>query len=718
MLFFFSRLWLYYGVVLGNDGRRVELRKMRGRPRMFAFMDNIKIGMRIALALLLPVMGMLVFSGVTVLDRREIAAEMASLRDLGELAPTISALVHEMQKERGASAGYLGEKGLGAFAEKLPLQRAETNTRRKALGAAFKAFDFKAQGARLVDKKSKAMRALGKLDTVRLDVSSQSVAVGEMAAYYTGTIASLLAIIEDMALISSNADVTNQITAYTAFLQGKERAGIERAMGSNGFSAGRFKAGVYRNYVSLIAIQKTYFERVFPIYATADQLAFLKATLRGEAVDEVARMRKIALDSPFTGTMNDVDGAYWFDQITKKINLLKTVEDKIKADLLALVSTIQGDAQATFTAMLFVTLFLLAATVILVVAIVRGITIPIKGMTENMTTLAGGDKSIDIHGSHRGDEIGAMAKAVEHFKNEMIKADQLAEEKRKDIEAKERRRVVLENLTAAFERDVTHILQSVTDASMDMKTTANGMASTAEETSRQSTAVAAAAEEASTNVSTVAASSEELSAAIAEISRQVAHSANIAQDAVEQANHTNQDIQGLADASQRIGEVVALITDIADQTNLLALNATIEAARAGDAGKGFAVVASEVKNLANQTAKATEEIGEQISGIQGATMNAVQAIGGITETIDEISQVSSQIASAVEQQGAATQEIARNVEQASKGTEEVSENITGVDRAAADTGEAAGRVLDAADQLSGQSDSLRAKVVEFLNGIK
>ena len=265
-----------------------------------------------------------------------------------------------------------------------------------------------------------------------------------------------------------------------------------------------------------------------------------------------------------------------------------------------------------------------------------------------------------------------------------------------------------------FEQNMKQVVDTVASASTELEGTAQGMQSTAHATSQQATTVAAAAEEASANVQTVASAAEELSSSISEISRQVSQSTEIASAAVDEVDNANDKVQGLAEAAQKIGEVVALITDIADQTNLLALNATIEAARAGEAGKGFAVVASEVKNLANATAKATEEISSQIGGIQSATEGAVGAIGSIGTTIGQMSEIAAAIAAAVEEQGAATQEIARNVEQAAAGTSEVTQNIAQVTQAANETGHSAGEVLSASGDLSKQAEALGVGMAEFV----
>jgi len=348
----------------------------------------------------------------------------------------------------------------------------------------------------------------------------------------------------------------------------------------------------------------------------------------------------------------------------------------------------------------------------------RGIARPIASMTGAMQTLAGGDKTVTIPATDRGDEIGSMAQAVQVFKDAMIKADEMAAAQEKERAAKEARAKRIEEETKAFDTAVTGILETVSAASTELNSTASSMSATAEETSRQATAVAAASEEASTNVQTVASAAEELSASISEISRQVTQSAQIAGKAVSEANRTNATVKGLAEAAQKIGAVVSLINEIASQTNLLALNATIEAARAGEAGKGFAVVASEVKSLANQTAKATDEIGAQIGAMQAVTGEAVTAIEGIGTVIGQINEIATTIASAVEEQGAATQEIARNVQQASAGTRDVSANITGVTTAAGETGSAANQVLSASDELSKQADALKRQVQQFLAQVR
>ncbi len=348
----------------------------------------------------------------------------------------------------------------------------------------------------------------------------------------------------------------------------------------------------------------------------------------------------------------------------------------------------------------------------------RGIALPLTRMTDGMRTLAGGDKTVEITGTERKDEIGEMAKAVLVFKENMIRNEEMQAAQEAEEQAKKVRAEKVEGMITGFDTGVTSILESVSAAATELEQTAQQMSATAEQATGQASAVATASNQATANVQTVATAAEEMSASIAEIGRQVGKSTQIAQNAVEEAESTNATVQGLAEAASKIGEVVNLINDIAGQTNLLALNATIEAARAGEAGKGFAVVAQEVKNLANQTAKATEEISTQIGAVQEETEGAVGAIEKIRGIIGEINDISTTIASAVEEQGVSTQEIARNVQQAAQGTSEVNTNITRVTEAASQTGAAATQVLASSGELSQQAEKLRGQVDVFLADVK
>jgi methyl-accepting chemotaxis protein len=355
----------------------------------------------------------------------------------------------------------------------------------------------------------------------------------------------------------------------------------------------------------------------------------------------------------------------------------------------------------------------------LLLLLTRRITRPLVRLTGQMADIAGGKLDTVVDTSGRHDELGAMAQAVEVFRNGMTERNRLVTEQQdtaRRVEAE--RRTALHRLADGFDAEVSGLVSLISSATSQMETTAGTMSGSAERTNKQANAASVAAVTAGTGVESVAASAQQLAASINEISQQVARSAEITGRAVADTERTDMIVRALAEGADKIGHVVGLISSIAGQTNLLALNATIEAARAGDAGKGFAVVASEVKSLANQTSRATEEIGSQVNQIQAATREAVEAIRSISVTMDGISSIATSIASAVEEQGSATAEIARNVQQAAQATGEVTEFIGGVSSAANDTGEAAGHVPHEAAALSGQAGLLATKVDQFLSSVR
>ena len=445
-----------------------------------------------------------------------------------------------------------------------------------------------------------------------------------------------------------------------------------------------------------------------------DQLAGLRTQVKDlvSPVQEVINLLDVdaAMATMF---LNDV--AARFATLNKLTQSLKQEADRVATDATAAQARVLSATLVQILACVGTAMVLALGAAVLAG---RAIANPVRQLTQTMTTLAEHDLSIVISGTARQDELGGMARAVEVFKENAIKADRLAAEQAAENAAKLRRTQQIDALTKAFEDKVGALVGMLSQAATEMEATAGSMSTTADQTNQRSTAVAAASEQTSVNVQTVATATEQLSASIQEISQQVAQSARIAAKGVADAKNTDATVQTLAAGAQKIGEVVTLIQDIASRTNLLALNATIEAARAGDAGKGFAVVASEVKALANQTGKATEEIGGQIAQIQEATQQTVTAIGAIVATISEINAIATTIASAVEQQSSATHEISRNVQQAAQGTQEVSSNIAGVKQAATDTGAAASEVLGAAQQLSRQSEELTSEVKHFITGVQ
>jgi methyl-accepting chemotaxis protein len=418
-------------------------------------------------------------------------------------------------------------------------------------------------------------------------------------------------------------------------------------------------------------------------------------------------------DGKYTMTADDLAGT-----IVPAIQAFITVRDAALAEASERARTARNEALLMLALTVAAVAALLGVLAAVTVMLRRRVIAPLGTITDAVSELAAGRHDIAIPAVDRSDEIGTMAKSLQVFKEALVAQKAADENAAVEADVKIQRGQRVDTMTRDFETMIGEIVEIVASASAELEASAGTLTSTAERSQQLTALVSAASEEASTNVQSVASATEEMASSVNEISRQVQDSARIASEAVFQAQATNDRVGELAKAAARIGDVVELINTIAGQTNLLALNATIEAARAGEAGRGFAVVASEVKALAEQTAKATGEISQQINGIQAATQESVAAIREIGDTIGRMSEIASTIASAVEEQGAATQEISRNVQQAAVGTEQVSSNISDVQRGASETGSASSQVLTAAKSLSRESTRLKQEVGNFLTSVR
>ena len=507
------------------------------------------------------------------------------------------------------------------------------------------------------------------------------------------------------------------LTAQMAENAGRERSLLGGIIGAHrklGTESIRNVSG-FRGEVDLA------WETILPIRQRADTppgIVDAIASAEREYFGKYGAVRDAVFAAGDTGEYK-TSGSEYVAHATTAINSILHLADEMGA---ASGDEANGEASRSTSSLALNLAILLAGLVLGAISFwvaFRRILGPLNAMTGTMTRLAEGNKTVTIPGLGRKDEIGEMAGAVQVFKDNMIeterlRADQLETEQRQS----QQRKAEMIQLADNFESAVGEIIKTVSSASSELEASAGTLTATATRAQEVTTMVAAASEEASANVQSVASATEELTSSVNEISRQVQASARMANEAVDQARKTNDRVSELSKAAARIGDVVELINTIAGQTNLLALNATIEAARAGEAGRGFAVVASEVKALAEQTAKATGEIGQQITGIQAATQESVGAIKEISGTIEKLSEISSTIAAAVEEQGAATQEISRNVQQAAQGTQQVSSNVVDVQRGASETGSASSKVLSAAQMLSSDSNRLRLEVGKFLNSVR
>ncbi len=432
-------------------------------------------------------------------------------------------------------------------------------------------------------------------------------------------------------------------------------------------------------------------------------------------IDQSKTLVELAYADNYTA-IKDLEG--YLTQSNDLTQRMAGVSDKLEAVTAATAEETAGLKQTLMMAMIAVILIAIGGLVAFNLVVARSVSRPVALVTRIMGRMAGGEREVDVPTMNRTDEIGQMYAALSRFKESLGKADRLAEQEQAEAEVRAKRGERMEAVCHGFDQAITGLLKGVEDVMSELRQSAQTMSEAARQTEAEAKAANTASQSAGSNVNSVAGATEELVASVGEIGRQTERSSEIAARAAARASETDKQIQGLADAAQKVGDVVKLITDIAEQTNLLALNATIEAARAGEAGKGFAVVASEVKNLANQTAHATEEIAQQVATIQSETKTAVGAIQGISTIVGEINQIAAAIAAAIEQQGSATREIARNVEGASSGTQSVSTSIGHVSEAATQTGSAAKAMQDAVAKLAERSTQVQGKVSEFLREIR
>ena len=709
------------------------------------FLSNISVGIRIVLVAALPMAAVALMGGNAILQEHAVKQDSDRTGIVTVMMGQLSNTIHEMQIERGLTALFMSSKGK-KFGTELKTQQDKTDMAAARLRKEVNAHSHDVGGT-ILQGLQKSLKAVEELVEHRAKVASLSIPSAEGTKFYTAEIGAKIGLLKNLVKVTTNRQITRQMSILLSVVQAKEFAGQERAVGAGGLSEQNFPPPLSYRLISLIALQKQLLDTVSES-ATPKLAAALSAAAKGPEEAKVTDLRARVFEGIDAGLFEDLTAAGWFQATTARIDQLKEIENAAFVALVDLEHKI-GDAAAYSLRTLIMELSaLLVVVCALGFYIVRSISGPVRRLTKITEKLTEGELNTKIDIPESRDEIGRLVRQVKIFKEnlqavgEMQKAQadaakdafeaerQREEEKRAAAEkAKEDRRLAEEEAAASrrqamldladsFESSVGGIIKAVTLAATELQSSSQEMSAAAGQTSAQSSSAAAATEEASTNVQTVAAAAEELSASIDEIGRQVSKSSGVAQTAVSSAEGTNEKVQGLSVAAMKIGEVVNLINDIASQTNLLALNATIEAARAGEAGKGFAVVATEVKSLADQTARATDEIGTQISEIQNATNEAVDAIGGITEVISEISEISSSIATAVEEQGASTREISSNVQQAAQGTQEVSSNMAGVTQAADQTGAAAIKVNTSADDLSLQASNLRASVDEFLTTVR
>lgn len=669
---------------------------------------------RIMLVGLVPTLAVLYLGAQISLEKLGEVGDANAVIEAFAIAPVVSKVVHGLQEERGNSAGFLG-RSRELFVQPLADARSQTD---EAMAALRTQIDSSGTGgnAELAEQVEKAAASLDQIGDMRDRVDNLAAGVSEMAGAYTGAINTLIKVQDLVARNARTVELSHMAFAYMSLVQAIESAGLERAQGAAGFGNGEFSQTNFQNFITQGANSDIRLKE-FLAFATRQEKAALQQIENSDASERVRQMRLAAYAQPFGGSLLGISGPDWFDAATQRISALIGVEKIVLGDLLHEAEAEAGAARFQLGTVLLVNGAILIATVLLGLRIIRSITGPMGRLKQSMTLLAQGEFDVEVPGVESADEIGDMARAVEVFKQSGIDRQRLEGESEKEQLARMKRQQNVDGLIEMFRKDVEKSLVEVATNTEQMGSTATRLTAIARDTSGQAGDAATASQSASENVQTVAAATEELSASIEEISSQVAKTNSIVNSANEAASATNDKVTALAASAKKIGNVIALIQDIAERTNLLALNTSIEAARAGEAGKGFAVVASEVKDLANQTATATGEIAEQIADIQGSTDEAVSGIAEITRTMAEVNSFTSSIASAIEEQGAATLEISQSVSHAATGTQQVVKSMQVVTSSVDETNSSASQVMEASKGVSLQATSLRKTIDTFLSGV-
>ena len=679
---------------------------------------NANIGKRIFIAAIVPIVGIALFAAYIVSAEVQRYSSLSQLHTLASVSPKISAVVNELQGERGVSATYLSSGGSGVWSRRLEEQFASTDAVLTEILPFLQEFPAASYGVQVEERLTAALAEFEKLESFRKRTQTARTTIEATAEYYTQTIRQLLDIASLVSSLADDAEIKSQSIAYMSLLEIKERAGLERAMGAKGYGAKAFDSLTHTEFVTLIGQQDSYME-VFRAYGSPEAVAFYDETVVGTQVDDVEYWRDIAVEAGYDMLYDEITDIQWYDGITAKINLITQVEDYVSKELLA---TADGALSSAWMALLVTLATSIGSLIVAGVAcyvVGRSITKPLATLQDVMGDVADGAFDVQISGADRRDEIGDMARAVEVFRDQGAEAERLkGEQQLAEKRAAEEKRESLNKMADDLESSIGQMIDGLTDSSTELESTARSMSELAGTTNEEAISVSNTSTGATRNVETVASAATQLSNAISEVTEQISLSAALTEESRAASEQTDVQMKNLSEAANRIGSVMELIQEIAEQTNLLALNATIEAARAGEAGKGFAVVASEVKDLANQTAKATGEISDHVNRVQEETKTAAEAMTGIANKIGEINQVTSAVSAAVEEQSSATQEISRSAEETAEMNRNVSSSVDTVRTAAEQTGTAADQVLSSAEELSKTAEGLRKQVGDFVSSIR
>ncbi len=749
-----------YGFFKGVFGEKAE-----------EFLNRYSLAGRIGGLAFVPILALLLFSIYNSYGAYQDYRRNVQIVRLAEISKLVGNAIHEIQKERGLSAAFIGEEGKEKIRNTLYAQWSATDQAVLSLDQALNE-DLSDYGDLFFQAATTAKDSIGRVQQVRnflLDIDfrafNREVARREAMNYVDRNVleplvpldqqlslqfleieSDMTALVDQMVGLAASAEMSAKLSSLAILLKVKQMSANERSLVVTAFSNGLFTPEAYSEFLHLKGAQDT-FLTVFHSMATTENSEAYANTVTGNAIVDAEDVRIFITDmegGDMTGS--GYTGMEWYDMSTKKIDLIKSVEDIVSADI---VSDAGDKASTAFLSVLIFSVVAIAVTLLTFVIFIvsRSISKPLRLMNDAMLRLANDDMNVEVPCLGYGSEVGQMASAVDNFKQgrieskrleieakeseeaqrkweeeQRIKADQAKQaEQERELETSRRRQAraeKLESRIAEFDQNILQKIASFNTAIAEMEKAAVILSDTAKQSETQSVAAAAGASEASQNVQTVAAASEEMASTVAGINEQMSHSSQITSQAMDTIDSTAQIAVELRSSSENIGNVIDLINEIAEQTNLLALNATIEAARAGDAGKGFAVVASEVKELSNQTSSATNDISEHIKRLQEISANVVTSVDKTRDALKENSEVALNVTGAVEQQALATQEISQNIQQVATGTADASNQITQVQGGAATVLRSSEQVESSSASLAGDSRELKAAIEEFLSDIR